>query len=131
MPKPLLRLETEVRKSLAALRRQALHAAESPLEFGVGGTQRRLGVDIEFAGQVRRRKQQIAHFLEDLPRRSARGWLRCLLEGGDAHFREFLGDLVRCLAGLFPIKPHASSPLAELDRPHQRGERARHAVQMA
>src|ERR1700676_4621567 len=52
LPKPLLALEVQVRENLAALHRQRLHAAKSPLELGVGRAQRRFGIDIELAGQI-------------------------------------------------------------------------------
>ena len=67
-----MRIEIQIRENLAALRRQGLHAAKAPLEFRVRGPQRRLSVDIELAREIRGREQQVADFLEDLPRR-ARG----------------------------------------------------------
>src|ERR1700722_7295836 len=57
LPEPLLRREVQIRKTLAALRRQGFHAAKSPLEFGVRRTQRRLGVHIELARQIGGREQ--------------------------------------------------------------------------
>src|SRR5882672_11401421 len=68
LPKPLLALEVQIRKNRAALRRQGFHAAKSALELGVGGAQRRLGIDIEFAGQIGGCEQEIADFFEDLRR---------------------------------------------------------------
>src|SRR5258708_20124589 len=65
LPKPLLALEVQVRESLAALHRQRFHAAKSPLELGIGGAQRRLGVDIELAGQIRAPKPYTPHFFEN------------------------------------------------------------------
>src|SRR5882724_10655138 len=72
LPKPLLALEVQVRENLAALHRQRFHPAKSPLELGIGGAQRRLGIDIELAGQIGRRKQEIADFFENLRRRPPR-----------------------------------------------------------
>src|SRR5271155_236650 len=70
LPEPFLRLEVQIRENLAALHRQGFHAAKSPLEFRVRGTQRRLGVDIELARQIGGRKQQITDFFEDFRRRT-------------------------------------------------------------
>src|SRR5882672_3192946 len=125
LPKPLLALEVQVRKNCAALRRQGFHAAKSTLELGVGGAQRRLGIDIEFACQIGGREQQIADFFEDLRR-----WARTL-RGRSAHLRELFGDLVGGLARMFEIKAHARRPLAELVGAHQRRQRLRYSIQMA
>src|SRR5882757_10693679 len=66
LPQRLLRGETQGLEVLSAHRGQALHPAETAFEFHVGGAQRRLGVDIELASEIRRREQQIADLLEDL-----------------------------------------------------------------
>src|SRR5260370_16672762 len=79
LPKPLLCIEVQVREDLTAPHRQRFHAAKSPLELGIGGAQRRLGIHIEFAGQIGRRKQEIADFFENLRRRPPRRLRRRLL----------------------------------------------------
>src|SRR5229473_2630858 len=55
LPKPLLCIEVQVREDLTAPHRQRFHAAKSPLELGIGGAQRRLGIHIEFAANLARK----------------------------------------------------------------------------
>ena len=71
LPQRLLRRKTQALEVLTALRGQALHPAEAALELHVGRAQRRLGIDIELAREIRSREQQIADLLEDLVRRRA------------------------------------------------------------
>src|ERR1700722_15388394 len=66
LPQRLLRRETQGLEVFTALRGQALHPAEAALELHVGRAQRRLGIDIELAREIRRREQQIADLLENL-----------------------------------------------------------------
>src|ERR1700760_294792 len=68
LPKTLLRRKIQFAKDLAALRGERLHGAEAAFELGVGGSQRRFGIDIEFARQVRRGKQQVTDLFEDFRR---------------------------------------------------------------
>src|ERR1700722_761470 len=66
LPQRLLRREIQALEVFTALRGQALHPAEAALELRVGRAQRRLGIDIELAREIRRREQQIADLLENL-----------------------------------------------------------------
>src|ERR1700677_4807075 len=133
LPELLLGLEVQLLENLAALRRERFHAAEAPLELGVRGTQCRLRIDIEFAGQISGREQQIGDLLEDSRRRTRR---RAGTFGGGtplgrvAYFGEFLRDLVRGLAGVLEIEAHPRGPFAELEGAHQCRQRPRHPVQM-
>src|ERR1700679_3180341 len=133
LPEFLLGLEVQLLEDLPALRRERFHAAKAPLELGVRRTQCRLRIDIEFAGQIGGREQQIADLLEDFRRGTRR---RAGTFGGGAalgrlaYFGEFLRNLVRGLAGVLEIEAHARGPFAELEGAHQCRQRPRHPVQM-
>src|SRR5260370_35107203 len=66
LPQRLLRRETQAVEVFTALRGQALHPAEAALDLHVGPAHLRLGIDIEFARQIRRSEQKIADLLEYL-----------------------------------------------------------------
>src|SRR5260370_42249990 len=66
LPQRLLRREAQTLEIYTALRGQPLHRSESALELHVGRAQRRLGIDIELAREIRCREQQIADLLECL-----------------------------------------------------------------
>ena len=78
---------------------------------------RRLGIDIELAGEICRRKQQIADFLEDFTRGRRVG----VRTRRRADFLEFLVDLGGRLIRQIEIKADARRALAEFVGSHECG----------
>jgi hypothetical protein len=129
----LLRIEVQSREYQAALRAPGFHAAKAPLEFGVGGAQappphRHRACVPDWRPRTTNRRP---------PRRSrrdgaarARGIRKFTLLRRLAHFGQLFGYLVGGLTHMLEIEAHAGRPLAELEGPHQRRQRLRHAVQV-
>ena len=80
----------------------------------------RLGIDVELAGEIGRREQQVADLLEDLPRAAA---VRLPCAAASRTSASSSATLSAVWLGMLEIETDAGRPLAQFVGAHQRGQR--------